>query len=182
MAGRWEPEGIRRVQTPGRPCRRVRLLVPVLAALALAGCAADLDDPASPATNPPLVSATPSPEPTSPRPSAPAAPRLGILFEETYAYRDRTDETRREFVVEPGVAKLTFFVDAAGPPPERGFTSAVMDVFAPRTTSPMFAELPGQEKRSYTQELTVGEPHHGTWMVRFAGTGDTSVTLRVVAE
>lgn len=166
------------------------LVVVLLLVAALAGCATS-SPPSATSTTPSVASSTPvtstpatatTATPSAPATTAPATggSALGVVFDETYDYAMHGgNETSRTFEVPREAKKITFFVESGGPPADQSFQSAVMDVYAPHTTSPMFAELPGQQARNYTQEQTAGEGFWGTWKIVFAGQGKTSIHVRV---
>lgn len=163
----------------------MRSLPVILVLVALAGCAEEPSmSPSPPATSPaaypPAASMPPPPSAAAPTSAAPPPAQQGVLFERTFDFAGNRNETRLRFEVPTGTQRLAIFVDSAGPPSDGSFTSAVMDIYPPGYTSPMFAELPGEEKRQYTREM-YAEGFWGEWMVRFAGEGGTSVTVRVSA-
>lgn len=178
----------RNPKAPARPCAPVRALT-ILVALLLAGCAGG-GEPAT--TTTPSAASTPTtpstPAAASPAATSPAAPTEstftpGVVYERRFDYLGNKEEIRDNFTVPTGANLIRFTVTTGGKPVDGSFQNAVMDVYAPGFTSPMFAELPGQEAaKTYTLNHTAGHPWWGKWMVRYAGQGMTSVELSVSVE
>jgi len=155
----------------------------LLAALALlAGCA-EPETGATPVVTPSVTSPPATPAMTPATPSAtptPTAPpvTLGVVLDETHDFA-AGGRKMSFFNVSGAESKVVIFVDSAGPPEDRSFTSAVVDFYFPSTTSPFLGELPGQEKHSFTVEQ---QPHVGMWRLVYDGVGKTSVHVRVTLE
>lgn len=166
--------------------RALRALATVLL---LAGCAgAPADDPTPAATPTPVSVPAPATTPSAAAPvpsTASATPTFtpGVVYERAFDYAGNTAEVRDNFTVHPEARVIRFTITTGGKPADGSFQNALMDVYAPGFTSPLFAELPGQEDaKTYTRDQTGGGPWAGKWMARYAGQGKTSVTLRVAVE
>lgn len=145
------------------------------------GCASPDADPtpaltptASVAT-PPVESGAPTVSPTSPSLDAPT---LGVVLDERHDFAAGARKVST-FNVTGGERSVVIFVESAGPPADRSFTSAVVDFYFPGSTSPFLGELPGQEAGNFTTEQ---QPHRGMWRVVYDGVGKTSVHVRVTLQ
>ena len=103
---------------------------------------------------------------------------LGVVLDETHDFAGG-GQRMSFFNVTGGEKKVVIFIDSAGPPEDKSFTSAVVSFYFPTTTSPFLGEQPGQEKHNFTIEQ---QPHVGMWRIVYDGVGKTSVHVRVTLE
>lgn len=162
----------------------MRASASLLILLALAGCAGPAPTQASDSSTTPAATTGPSTTPAvaAATPTTTASPAFapGVVFEERYDFSAHGgSEVIRAFNVTAGARQLQLYVETTGPPPDKSFANAVMDVYEPHATGALFAELPAQQDaHGYWVNQTISTSTLGEWHVRFAGQGKTAVYVR----